>query len=436
MTRKRTQATAESFDTYAYWLMPHGLRGLLTTVFWPPAMIRKPVKGRSRSSRVPKRRAGVRPLGPRPAFPILAPGKLERQVGETAVGEHTFWRGSLWGRTVALQGDSSFTKYDLFEDSGPRLLYWGTFRGNGYYDSEESHSFSSPFVWMDRQMSVGDFKQMRITDSLFDPRHRQIANSAELTLRVQIVAHHDTWRDPDSQIQYTDVLEMHYWGRYPDPNSREIYHLGKGLGTIRFESFNREEPSGVRYQFAERFELFTPTDKPALPWFDPFMNRTFVHNGFCEDFLFAPVQGGAVTHYLRNWSGSADAVITTDGGDEGTSPWKIALRGSTGGGDSSADFAVTTEWVPVTPGRRYRLSGSVWRVSAADNAYLDFNDGVGQGGSFDDAQAISTRTEVWERVATEATVGPQTTAIKVRCVRDGANEGNAYFDGITLQRVD
>ncbi|HUL60540.1 MAG TPA: hypothetical protein VLU43_14765, partial [Anaeromyxobacteraceae bacterium] len=81
-------------------------------------------------------------------------------------------------------------------------------------------------------------------------------------------------------------------------------------------------------------------------------------------------------------------------------------------------------------------SGSVWRVSAADNAYLDFNDGIGQGGNFADAQALSTRTEVWERVSTEAAVGPQTTGIKVRCVRDGANQGNAYFDGITLQRAD
>jgi len=416
--KSKTTAASPPFDTYAYWLMPHGLRGLLTTIFWPGGTV-----------------PALHP-GPRPPFPILAPGKLERRVDETAVGEHTFWRGSLWGRTVALQGDSSFTKYDLFEDSGPQLLYWGTFRGNGYYDSEESHSFSSPFVWMDRLMSVGDFRQARITDSLLDPRHRQIRNAAELTLRVEIVAHHDAWRDPDSQIQYTDVLEVHYWGRYPDPSSREIYHLARGLGTIRFESFNPQEPSRVHYQFAQRFEPFTPPDQPALPWYDPFNNRTYVHNGFCEDFLLPPVQGGAVTTYLRDWSGSVDAVITTDGGDEGTSPWKIALRGSTGGGDASADFVITSDWIPVTPGRRYRVSGSVWRVTAADNAYLDFNDGVGQGGSFGDAQAMATRTEVWERVAAEATMGPQTTAIKVRCVRDGANTGNAYFDGMTLQRVD
>jgi hypothetical protein len=269
------------------------------------------------------------------------------------MGEHAFWRGSLWGRTVALQGDSSFTKYDLFEVASSQLLYWGTFRGNGYYDSEESHSFSTPFAWMDQRMNVGEFKQQQVTDTLFDPRLRRAANSASSTLRVEIAAHHDTWRDPDTGIRYEDVLEVHYWGRYPDAASKEVYHLGRGLGTIRFETLNRLEPSGVHYQYAEYFERFTPPDLPELPWVDPFKNATHVRNG-----------------------------------------------------------------------------------SAADNVYLDFDEGAGQGGDFADAQALATSTEAWERVAAEATVGPATTAIKVRGVRDGASLGNAYFDAITLQRVD
>ena len=423
-----TAAASGPYDTYAYWLMPHGLKGFLTTIFWSAT-------GRSRGRKAVGRRADARraPSLDRPRLPflLLAPGK-----SGTALGEHAFWRGSLWGKTVALQGDSSFTKFDLFEDQGSQLLYWGTFRGNGYYGSEESHSLSPPFVWLDRQMSVGDFKQQRLTDTVLDPRHRTAANSGELTLRTELVAHHDAWRDPDSGIEYADVLELHYWGRYPEPTSKEIYHLGRGLGTIRFETLNSGEPSGVRFQYAESFERFSPPELPALPWFDPFKNATYVRNGFCEDFLIAPAQGGAIARYLRGWSGSNDAVITTDGGDEGTSPWKIALRGSSGGGDSAADFAISSDWIPVTPGRRYRLSGSLWRVSAEDNVYLDFNDGVGQGGRFEDAQAMSRATEVWERVAAETTVGATTTAIKVRCVRDGANRGNAYCDGITLQRVD
>jgi hypothetical protein len=215
-----------------------------------------------------------------------------------------------------------------------------------------------------------------------------------------------------------------------------VYHLGRGLGTIRFESKNTLEPSGVRLQFAERFEPYTQPELPTLPWYDPFRSETHVRNGFCEDFLLPPEQGGEVARFLRGWAGSNDAVITTDGGDPGLSPWKIALRGSAAGGDTSADFVVASDWIPVTPGRRYRLSGSLWRVSAQDNVYLDFNDGAGQGESFPDAQAVARGVEVWERVAAETTVGKATTAIKVRCVRDGANAGNAYCDGITLQRVD
>jgi hypothetical protein len=397
------------YETYDYWLMPHGLRALMTTVFWPGT----PSAG------------SVRP------FRILAPGKMGRE----AVAEHAFWRGPLWGRVVALQGDSSFTKYDLFEVAGSELHYWGTFRGNGYYDSEESHSFASPFAWLDERMAVGGFKQQRITDSVFDPRRRRVSNTGDQTLRVEIVAHHDTWQDPDSGTSYDDVLEVSYWGRYPDAASKEVYHLARGLGTIRFETMNALEPSGVRYQYALSFERFTPPDWPTVPWIDPFKNTTYVQNGFCDDFTAAPVEGGAVGAHLRGWSGSGDAVITAGQADEGTGPWKIALRGSAGGGDSAPDVVVPSDWIPVTPGARYRLSGRLWRGASADNVYLDFDDGHGQGGSFGDAQAMAATTGTWQGVAAEATVGPSTTAIRVRCVRDGANEANAYFDAITLQRI-
>ena len=95
---------------------------------------------------------------------------------------------------------------------------------------------------------------------------------------------------------------------------------------------------------------------------------------------------------------------------------------------------ISSDYIPVTPGRRYRLSGSLWRVSAADNVYLDFNDGAGQGGA-SGRTGDGPATQVWERVSAETTVGPTTTAIKVRCVRDGANAANAYCDAITLQHV-
>jgi hypothetical protein len=129
-------------------------------------------------------------------------------------------------------------------------------------------------------------------------------------------------------------------------------------------------------------------------------------------------------------------VISTAQGDEGTGPWKIALRASAVEGAPGAAFAIVSDWIPVEPGKRYRLSGRVWRGSRADNVYLDFDDGAGQGATFEDAQALATSTEAWELVAAEAIVGPSTTAVKVRCVRDGANRGDAYCDAITLQRLD
>lgn len=49
---------------------------------------------------------------------------------------------------------------------------------------------------------------------------------------------------------------------------------------------------------------------------------------------------------------------------------------------------------------------------------------------------MAAQSNVWERVAAETSVGATTTGIRVRGVRDGASEGNAYFDGITLQRLD
>ena len=100
------------------------------------------------------------------------------------------------------------------------------------------------------------------------------------------------------------------------------------------------------------------------------------------------------------------------------------------GGDSQADAAVS-DWIPVTGGRTYRLSGWLWRVSGADNVYLDFNDGNAIGTNFGDRQALSTATNQWQLKSATVTVPAGTQQIKVRCVRDGANLGNGYCDGIS-----
>lgn len=393
-------AHAQTYNTYDYWLMPHGLTADLTTVWW--------------------NRAGC-PSG-------------------TAVGQHSFWRGSLWGRTVALQGDPSVLTYDLLVDNGSQLEYWGTFRGNNYSGpaSGDSHSFSSPFIWMDKFMSVGSSKQQSVPIKLMGAQSRKVTSSGNQTMRLEINAHFDTWQDPNTGLTWSDVLQMTFWSNYSasNPNqSKELYYLAKGLGTIHFETLNQDEPSCVHYQYATSFQNITP-QSPNLPWFDPFKNTAFVPNSFMEDFVRTPVNGGAIGTYLRSWAGtSPDVVVTTDGTNPGTGPWKIALRGSNGGGDGAADAAYPSAWIPVTSGKTYRVSGWVWRVSAADNAYLDFNDGVGMGGNFTDAQAVAGSTNTWEYVEAQTNVGGATQVL-VRAVRDGANQGNAYFDGIQIQRVD
>jgi hypothetical protein len=165
---------------------------------------------------------------------------------------------------------------------------------------------------------------------------------------------------------------------------------------------------------------------------------TYVPNGFFEEFNYPPFQGALVTTYARSWYGSSqDVVLTTDlpNAGQNVGPWKVALRGgSLGlGGDWVADFAITSSWIPVTPGKKYRLSGWLLRGNPADNVYLDFNDGNGYGGSFQDAQAMARSANVWEYQSVDVQVGPWTTGVQVRCVRDGANRGNAYFDGLMIQ---
>jgi hypothetical protein len=65
---------------------------------------------------------------------------------------------------------------------------------------------------------------------------------------------------------------------------------------------------------------------------------------------------------------------------------------------------------------------------------LDFNDGIAQGASFTDVQAPATTNNAWQYREAIVTLPAATPSIKVRAVRDGSNQGNAYFDGIMLQR--
>ncbi|MCH9648904.1 MAG: hypothetical protein K0U98_11750 [Deltaproteobacteria bacterium] len=330
------------------------------------------------------------------------------------------------------------TQYDIMVETGSRLEYWGTFRGNKI-SSRISHSFDSPFFWMDKVMSVGQSKENTFVVRTFDSKKRGQISSGNVTMRLEINALYSSWTVPQTGVTYFDVLKITFFSDKNNVNSKEVYHLAKGKGTIHFQSFNVGEPSGVRFSWVTSFRNKT-LPAPTLPWFDPFFTasgkKTAVLNGFIEDMALSPVNGGTVNAYSKAWSGiSNDVVITTDGSTPGNSGnWKIALKGSSGGGNTSADAAFS-DWIPVSGGGTYRLSGWLWRVSSVDNVYLDFNDGIAIGTNFGDVHASSTGIHQWQYKSATVTIPAGTQQIKVRCVRDGVNLGNAYCDGILLERI-
>lgn len=111
---------------------------------------------------------------------------------------------------------------------------------------------------------------------------------------------------------------------------------------------------------------------------------------------------------------------------------KLTIRpGSTGA-------VITSDIIPVIPGQTLRLSGYIYRTSSADNAYLDTDDGhgFGSGGgavNFTNAAAVSSQVNNWDYVSTDFTIPANVYGIRVRCVRNLGNAGNAYFDDVGLQ---
>jgi hypothetical protein len=392
-----------TYDMYSYWLMPQGLVAKTVSV----------------------------------------------KNGVPINGEHCFWRGTLWGKTVALQADPSVTQYDIFVDvGGTRLDYWATFRGNAYrpnadLEARSSHVFGAPFIWVNRSMKVGDVIQGSMLDKVLDPNPAKIDHSGTVNRKLTVDEYHPTWDSPAPYVNHwQDVLKITYYSNLADPKAKEVYYLAKGKGWVYFETGDPSQPSQV---WATGFENKTVAN-PTLPWFDPFptpatypgfLNTGFVPNGYFEELKPGAVNGGPVSTSLTSWTGSSnDVVITTDLPYSGLGKWKVGMRGSNQGADAVADFAITSSFLPVTPGKRYRLTGWLLRAQSTDNVYLDFDDGRGDGGNFADGQAMAQQVGVWETRSVDVTVGAQTKGVKIRCVRDGANKGNAYCDGIQLQRLD
>ncbi len=112
----------------------------------------------------------------------------------------------------------------------------------------------------------------------------------------------------------------------------------------------------------------------------------------------------------------------------------LRLRGSEAGGDEAPDAVITERWIPVEGGT-YRLSACMLRENASDNVYVDFDGGAGRDGDFLDAHIVATQTGTWECGAVTKCIPESVGAVRVRAVREGANMGDAWFDGIELKRL-
>ena len=86
-----TRSEAQPYDMYQYWLMPHGLRGVMQTDLWPL----KKDKVKTRDAKT-----CLFLFGPKRPFPILAPGKSGR-----AIGEHAFVRHAIRHRQQHVERD-------------------------------------------------------------------------------------------------------------------------------------------------------------------------------------------------------------------------------------------------------------------------------------------------------------------------------------------
>ncbi len=75
------------------------------------------------------------------------------------------------------------------------------------------------------------------------------------------------------------------------------------------------------------------------------------------------------------------------------------------------------------------------RENASDNVYVDFDGGAGRDGGFLDAHIVATQTGTWECGAVTKCIPESVGAVRVRAVREGANMGDAWFDGIELKRL-
>ena len=369
----------------------------------------------------------------------LQDGRIAPAEGSSYV--RSFWRGDLWGRNVALLGDPSGERYDIFEEVENGLDYWGTFEGAAAGgEARPSTSLDRPFRWMNRFMAVGDVVESPVTGRLLSNRRRTQEGVLEATMRLEIVAHRASFTVPAVDgLTFEDVLEVRFRPDVERAEAYDTFYLARGYGAVYSRRSAVAAPGGVVEWWAVEKALTPVVPAPPLvPWFDPFSPgwpKTAVLNGNLDDAV-PGVEGGQVrSSEAPGWTAdSGDAVIAQPPSGLDAGPWAMLLRGSGGGGDSAPDAAITEEWIPVEGGT-YQLSACMRRENARDNVLVDFDDGNGRDADFADAHLVATSTGTWECRAVTKCIPASVGAVRIRAARDGANLGDAWFDRIELKRI-
>ena len=383
------------FDMFEYWLLPHGR-----------------------------------------ALPVEAGG------GQAV---RSFWRGELWGRTVALAGDPEGRRYDIFEEVGDGLDYGGTFEGaSAVGEGRLSWSLDRPFRWMNRFMAVGDVLEAPVTGRLLSERRRNQEGVVKTTVRLEILGHRASFDVPAVPgLTFEDVLVVRFWPDASRPEAHDTFVLARGLGAVHWRRSGVGAPGEVALWWAVGKEL-TPValSAPFVPWFDPFSPgwpKTAVVNGNLEDaasgwmatsgdVVLGPTPSGLTG---GDWSlllpGGADRADADADGD-------VGAPSSGADGADGADVAITEDWIPVAGGT-YELSACMLRENAADNVFVDLADGKGRDADFADAHLVAGSTGTWECRAVAMCIPGSVGAVRVRAVRRGADPGDAWFDRIELKRI-
>ncbi|GEM_PF-1794906 len=369
----------------------------------------------------------------------LRDGRIAPAEGSSYI--RSFWRGDLWGRTVALLGDSGGERYDLFEVIEDGLDYWGTFEGGAAGgEVRPSASLDRPFRWMNRFMAVGDALESPVTGRLLSNRRRNQESLVQATMRLEVLSHRASFTVPAVDgLTFEDVLEVRFRPDVERAEAHDTFYLARGFGAVYMVRSAVAAPGGVVEWWAVEKAL-TPVapSAPSVPWFDPFSPgwpKTAVLNGNLDDSADG-VEGAQVTSSeVPGWTAdSGDTVIARPPSGLDAGAWAMLLRGSDGGGDSAPDVALTEEWIPIEGGT-YQLSACMRRESAGDNVLVDFDDGKGRDADFADVHLVAASTVTWECRAVTTCIPGSVGAVRIRASRAGANLGDAWFDRIELKRI-